>query len=426
MFMLFGVARTLVSRRSQCQPPFRFPCGRRFFQQWKRRRNPRQVADELHVPLRSVQRLYHRFDQQGEGAIVPAYDHCGQNHPNRTSQEILDKAQRLRDKHARWGAELIRLLIPSQGGRGRLPTARTLQRHFRRQCTAPAPAGRKPQTDPPRATRPHEVWQVDASEQMKLKTGRGVSWLRIVDEFSGAVLDTRAFEVSNFNTVSLHALRNHLRRVFSRWGRPAAFRVDNGFPFGSHGDFPPELSLWVLGLGIEILWNPVHTPQNNGVVERSQGVGKNWTEPEACASARQLQKRLQKMDRIQREAYPRVQGASRCAAYPELAHSGRLYSHAWEQRHWSYETVLKHLSGYLVSRKASPSGHVSLYSHNYYVGQHHRGESIFVYLDPDEVRWVFTSPDGRELRTHAAHELSRRRILKLNVTYRRPSRRQPK
>jgi len=46
--------------------------------------------------------------------------------------------------------------------------------------------------------------------------------------------------------------------------------------------------------------------------------------------------------------------------------------------------------------------------------------------DPDEVRWVFTSPDGRELRTHAAHELNRRRILKLNVTYRWPSRRQPR
>jgi hypothetical protein len=261
---------------------------------------------------------------------------------------------------------------------------------------------------------------------MKLKTGRGVSWLRIVDEFSGAVLDTKAFGASNFNTVSLHALRSYLRRVFCRWGRPWAIRVDNGFPFGSHGDFPPELSLWLLGLGIEILWNPVRSPQKNGVVERSQGVGKNWTEPTACTSARQLQRRLKKMDRIQREAYPHLQGASRRESYPELAHSGRSYSHAWERQHWSYKTVLEHLSGYLVSRKASPSGHVSLYSHNYYVGQHHRGEPIFVYLDPDEVRWVFTSPDGRELRTHAARELSRVRIQQLKVTYRRPSRRKPK
>ena len=39
----------------------------------------------------------------------------------------------------------------------------------------------------------HETWQVDASERIDLANGTQVSWLRIVDEFSGAVLSTVIF-----------------------------------------------------------------------------------------------------------------------------------------------------------------------------------------------------------------------------------------
>ena len=41
------------------------------------------------------------------------------------------------------------------------------------------------------------------------------------------------------------------------------------------------LALWLIGLGIEVIWNPPRCPQANGVVERSQGTGKRWAEPEA-------------------------------------------------------------------------------------------------------------------------------------------------
>ena len=49
---------------------------------------------------------------------------------------------------------------------------------------------------------------------------------------------------------------------------PVRFRVDNGWPWGSRGDFPTELALWMIGLGIGMHWNNPHRPQENGVVER--------------------------------------------------------------------------------------------------------------------------------------------------------------
>ncbi len=426
MLLVFGTFPFLVSRRSLCQPRSQFQSGKRFFQRWKRQSPAHVVADELKVSLRTVQRLYEHFNCDGEKAIQPAYDRCGQNHPHRTSEEILSKAHSLRKQHPKWGAELIRLMIqPKQRGQT-MPVARTLQRHFQRTGLTPAAPGRCPRENPTRATRPHQVWQVDASEQMKLKNGHGVCWMRFVDEFSGAVLHTKVFATSHINNVRLSRLRTQARSIFSRWGRPFRLRVDNGFPFGSQGDFPPELSLSLLGLDIDIIWNPPRQPQKNGVVERSQGVGKNWAEPKQCTSARQLQDHLRKMDGIQRDQYPSVQGVSRSEAYPELAYSGRPYDAAWEQDHWSYKAVLDHVAGYVDSRKVSPSGHVSIYSRTYYVGRHHKGKSIFVYLDPSEVRWVFASEEGCEIRTHAAKELTRENIVNLNVTYRRPCRRRPK
>src|SRR4051812_35791675 len=107
-----------------------------------------------------------------------------------------------------------------------------------------------------------------------------------------------------WNQVAPEGVRGQLRVAFSRWGLPATMRVDNGFPWGSKGDFPTELGLWLIGLGIGMIWNTARRPQENGVVERSQGTGNRWCEPATCPSAAALQARLEEMDRLYREAYP--------------------------------------------------------------------------------------------------------------------------
>src|SRR5262249_32653846 len=73
------------------------------------------------------------------------------------------------------------------------PCDRPLHRWLQQAALGPAPAGRRPASVTPRATRPHEVWQVDAAERIPLQSGQRVSWLRIIDECSGAVLWTRVF-----------------------------------------------------------------------------------------------------------------------------------------------------------------------------------------------------------------------------------------
>ena len=77
-----------------------------------------------------------------------------------------------------------------------------------------------------------------------------------------------------------------------QWVKPERFRVDYGFPWGSSGGLPTDLALWIIGLGIGMIWNPPRQPEKNGVVERSQGTGKRWAEPKQCDSLEELQNNI--------------------------------------------------------------------------------------------------------------------------------------
>jgi len=136
-----------------------------------------------------------------------------------------------------------------------------------------------------------------------------------------------------------------LRQAFARWGLPATVRVDNGGPWGSAGDLPPDRARWLWGLGIDVHWNDPRVPQQNGAVERAQGTGARWAEPGQCDTLEELQRRLDEMDALQREAYPSIAGQSRRAAFPGLAHSGRRYRAAGERANWNHRRVRMHRAG---------------------------------------------------------------------------------
>jgi hypothetical protein len=223
----------------------------------------------------------------------------------------------------------------------------------------------------------------------------------------------------NWSEVAPREVQAELRRAFTGWGLPERFRVDNGGPWGSKGDLPTDLAFWLIGLGIGVDWNPPRRPQDNGVVERSQGTAKRWAEPGACATAAELQRRLEEMDEIQRQEYPSVRGRSRLEEFPQLVHSGRRYTPAWERAHWSVATVAAHLSEYAVPRRVDKSGTVSVYNRNHYVGRIHKGKILYVMFDPKASEWIFVDEKGQQLRSRPAPEISRKAIIGLMVTHRR-------
>ena len=217
-----------------------------------------------------------------------------------------------------------------------------------------------------------------------------------------------------------------LRAAFARWGLPRAVRVDNGAPWGSAADLPTELALWLIGLGVAVLRNPPRCPQDNGVVERSQGTGKRWAEPHTCRDADELRRRLEEQGAIQREQYPSIKGRSRIEAFPGLKHSGREYRPESEAAAWDLSLVLRHLAGYVLARRADGGGIVSLLNRHRYVSRARAGREVFVTLDPLTAEWVFSGADGVEYRRQKAEELTSERIAALDVSHHRDRRGPPR
>src|SRR5512147_1085480 len=150
------------------------------------------LAAALGLAPRTVRGLIRRFRLKGQAAVMPAYGGCGAATP-KPPEARVQAALSLRRDHPSWGSGLIRVMLRRRHPRDPLPAVRTLQRWFLRAGLAPASAGRRPKAETRRAERPHEVWQMDAAEQVPLQTGQKVSWLRIADECSGGVLRTDVF-----------------------------------------------------------------------------------------------------------------------------------------------------------------------------------------------------------------------------------------
>jgi transposase len=171
--------------------PIPVPMRKAMFRLWQKGYGTRQIAESLRLPCSTVRRLLQRFRRHGIDGIPPDYWHASV--PEAAPSDVVETALSLRREHPTWGAGLIRVQLSLEAPERPIPSERTLQRWFVRADLSPAPAGRPPRTHLDRATAPHETWQMDAKEHIRIKTRAEVSWLRLIDECSSAVLWTAVF-----------------------------------------------------------------------------------------------------------------------------------------------------------------------------------------------------------------------------------------
>ena len=151
------------------------------------------IARSLGLVSRTVRQLLQRLRVQGNNALATSYP-SGFFPQTPRFRALVEEALQMRREHPTWGAGLVRVWLRRDHPAAPIPAERTLQRWFRRAGLIPAPKGRR--TGPSsyhRAQQPHEVWQMDAADQVALRNGKQVCWLRIADECSGAVLETAVF-----------------------------------------------------------------------------------------------------------------------------------------------------------------------------------------------------------------------------------------
>jgi len=196
--------------------------------------------------------------------------------------------------------------------------------------------------------------------------------------------------------------------------------VDNGHPWGKAGGQPSALALWVVGLGIGIHINDPHCPQQNGVLESTNGVSQRWVNPGSCGNFAEFSRRVEEEDRNQRERYPAVEGKSRWQAYVGLRHSGRGYCRGWEEMVWELEAALAFLGQFTVRRKVSMVGQVSVYHRLIRAvpkgsASGYAGRVVEVGFDPCSREWVIREVGGAELNRVLTDQFSRKAIMAVKL-----------
>jgi hypothetical protein len=146
-----------------------------------------QIAIDLHLPSVTVRSLWRAFRHRGEEGLATGYRACGRSTP-RHSEAVLRRACQLKRKHPTWGAGRVRVELLGLLDDALVPSARTLQRAFQCEGINRPRRSQRPRTARAKPEATHDVWEVDAVEKKRLKTGAEVSWMAAVDVYSGALL----------------------------------------------------------------------------------------------------------------------------------------------------------------------------------------------------------------------------------------------
>lgn len=182
-----------------------------------------------------------------------------------------------------------------------------------------------------------------------------------------------------------------LCRSFQRWGLPRAIKVDNGKPFGDpQRTSVPVMALWLIGLGIDMIWNRPSTPRDNAKVERMQQTTANWAEAKRCQCCAELQQHLDQVALVQRERYAvrRLKGKTRKQCYGALWQNPRRY-HA---QCFDADRVYGYLNNVTFMRKVSKNGYFTFYAQSIYVGTRYTGQSLAIRFDAARKQFLLSEP----------------------------------
>ncbi len=326
-------------------------------------------------------------------------------------QAIYDAALELRGQHELWGSDRIHVELVEQYG-SEAPNVRSLQRWYRKErYSEPKMCHNEPAIGKSRAV--HNIWQVDAKEQLILQDGQLACYLTFTDEHSGIWLRSVVFPYHRISQVPLSEVLVAFCGMFKRWGKAGSLRVDNGEPLGNPKmNATPAFALWLIAMDVDMIWNKPHTPTQNAKVERMQGTSARWAEVHQCSNLTALQARLDAEAVIQRSklVVRRLNNQTRLQVFPEIETSRRNFDLASfdVQRAYAFLATKKYV------RKVSASGVVTLYGQKFNVGLKNKNITVEIIFNTSAIAWEFYD-NKTLLATKPALHLSEQNIRNMTV-----------
>lgn len=283
-----------------------------------------------------------------------------QHSPNKTPDDVESILIKLRKKYPYWGAKKIMLLCKEQYPKVTLPSERTVNRIFGRYglLTKESPPGQK-YTHRFEYERPNDLWQMDYKGEFNYARWCLCFPLTVIDDHSrfNLVLDAH-------HQLSWQQTQESLKMAFIRYGMPKSFLMDRGaLWYTAHSKIHwTRLTVWLMRLGIQLIFSSANHPQTLGKAERFHRTLKydliqrtqfrnmqhiqecfnifqheyNYIRPHEALGLQRPFQRYSKSDQHYPEKLPELQ-------YPEGAHVKRLTSAGtlfYHGQHWFISEAL--------------------------------------------------------------------------------------
>jgi hypothetical protein len=193
--------------------------------------------------------------------------------------------------------------------------------------------------------------------------------------------------------VALGQVQQALLDAFTTVGRPQAIKVDNGRPMGDpRRETIPVLALWLVALGIKVIFNRIGVPQDNAKVERMQGVLSNWTEWRKCANAQDLQQRLDREADFHNTKYrvSRLGLKTREQVYLNLLRSPIPF----DPQDFDVQRAINFVAQGQWEREVSSGGQFSHWGQRIQIRITHAHKRLSIRLNAQTNQWEAFAPNG--------------------------------
>ena len=300
-----------------------------------------------------------------------------------------------------WGAITLRVELeqdPGLAGQA-LPSVRSINSYLKdRKRVRPY---RKPSTLPDTqliiGRHAHDVWQMDAEGNKRVSGIGTVSMINVKDTFSRTYVQSYPLALASaHNHPKKEDYQRVLRLAWMEFGMNNTLQLDHESVFfdNTHDSpFPTPFCLWLIGLGVHIIYTPGGKPFKQGVVERSHQtmhsqVCQNKTYQDhahlfcACQSRRkQLNFHI---------PCRTLNGQAPLQVHPEAKHSAKYYCPSREHEIFDVEKVYQYLahckSWY---RKVDSNQTVGLGKKQYFLRYSKPGMELAIDFDLQTRQFIF-------------------------------------
>ena len=226
-----------------------------------------ELCNEFRISRPTAYRLINRYEKMGIWGLMEQ-SRAPSNHPNKTKEDIIEKILFYKDKHKKWGAKKLRILLFNDFISDNIPSVVTVHNILLKNgLVCPQKRLRRvkplyPIFDPDEC---NEVWSADYKGKFRMGNKKYCHPLTIADSKSRYLFTAKGHYGEKFKFV-----KTEFTRVFRKYGLPKQIHTDNGSPFGSTPSIQrfTQLSYWFIELGImPVFSDPAH-PEQNGRHER--------------------------------------------------------------------------------------------------------------------------------------------------------------